>query len=296
MGYTFKSESKLPYLVTSAFEQFYQTINLGDNYRDLSNKRKEHLISLLKRSFSIIDSFAMGSIPKFTAIKDHADLDIMIVLHDSHIVKRQPVQVLQEIRDAIAYKTNVRKNGQAVTLYYNSWPNVDIVPVSRSLDSAGNISHYNVPNANTGGWITSQPRLHANQIEAKASECGENFRRIIKMIKWWNIIHGNFLQSYHIEVLAIKVLSGKLDDLAFHIYLFFSEAKKLLEHQLWYLNGYVDNYLSSNDRKEVLRRFDTAISLALSGWHATYNTNNNHKVAIETWRKIFGERFPTYGE
>src|SRR6185312_463447 len=109
--------------VSDAFSQFFDAINLKGDYREASNQRKEHLISLLKKEFDIIDAFGIGSIPKYTALKNCADLDIMVALHQKHIEGRNPIQVLQTIRDALAaHKTNVRKNGQAVTLYYTSWP------------------------------------------------------------------------------------------------------------------------------------------------------------------------------
>ncbi len=104
----------------------------------------------LEKEFEILDSFATGSLPKFTAVTGYADLDIMVVLHYSkHIKNKKPSEVLQAVRNCLGeYRTNVRKNGQAVTLYYKIWPNVDIVPVSRTVNDDNSVQHYNVPNMN----------------------------------------------------------------------------------------------------------------------------------------------------
>jgi hypothetical protein len=196
--------------VDAAFNSFYGQINLSGDHRETANTRKDDVVASLKNTFDVLDAFATGSIPKFTALKGSADLDVMVVLHfGKHIKDKTPTQVLESVQKALSeYRTNVRKNGQAVTLYYKTWPNVDIVPVSRTMTNGDKVNYYSVPNANKGSWINARPRKFANEIEAKATECGQNFRRIIKMIKHWNLAHSEFLNGYHIEVLALNVFSG----------------------------------------------------------------------------------------
>ena len=293
LNFSIDKDSNCKKIVERYFEKFFGEINLNGDHRETANKRKDRIVELLGSKFSIIESFGTGSIPKFTALKGHADLDVMVVLHyGKHIKDKKPSEVLQNVRDTLSqYRTNVRKNGQAVTLYYETWPNVDIVPVSRSSDEQGNF-YYNVPDINTGKWLISKPKIHASKIEKKSSECGLNFRRIIKMIKCWNFSHINYLQSYHIEVLALNVLDGNLDDTAWHVYQFFDKSRILLESRLWYEGSYVDDYLSFKDRTEILSRFDTAIDKSRSAWY--YGHINDYRKAIVVWRQIFGEKFPEY--
>lgn len=287
----------MAYTVTAAFGQFFDAINLSGDHRTLANNRRDHLIELLSKHFTVMEAFPSGSIPKITALHGHADLDIIVALHyGKHIKDKTPTQVLQSVRDAVGKsKNNVRKNGQAVTLYYTTWPNVDIVPVSQVTDKNNNVTHYEVPNMNTGKWMDSNPKFHAANIEAKSTECGADFRRIIKMIKHWNMCHSEYLQSYHIEVLAYKIFTGKLNDLTWDIHKFFENAIPLLKKSLWYDRGNVDDYLSDNDRKEVLKRFETAFGQSQIAWHYTYGQKNDHAQAIKTWRQIFGDKFPAYG-
>ncbi|PRY06183.1 nucleotidyltransferase [Paraburkholderia sp. BL25I1N1] len=287
----------MPYTVEVSFDRFYDNINLSGDHRGIANARRDDIVATLSKTFEIIEAFSTGSIPKFTALKQHADLDVMVVLHyGKHIKNKTPTEVLHRVRETLAeWRTGVRRNGQAVTLYYATWPTVDIVPVSRVVNDDGTVSHYNVPDSNTDTWITSKPKALAATIESKSSECGYNFRRIIKMIKHWNRIHSDYLLSYHIEVLAIKVFSGNLDDTAWHVFQFFDKARKLLEGPLWYDTGFTDDYLLWYDRQEVLKRFDTAIEKSRSAWSKTYGDTNDHKSAIEIWRQIFGSEFPNYG-
>ncbi len=137
----------MPYTVPASFNKFFENINLPGDHRDTANSRKDSIVSSLKKNYSIIEAFPSGSIPRFTAVKGYADLDVIVALHyANHIEGKKPSEVLQNIRDSLSdYKTNVRKNGQAVTLYYKTWPNVDVVPVSRAVDENNNITHYNIP-------------------------------------------------------------------------------------------------------------------------------------------------------
>jgi len=274
---------------------FYKEINLGGDHREIANTRRDDIVRTLSKKFKILESLSTGSIPKYTALKEHADLDVMIALHYDHIKDKTPTQVLQSVRDALAeWRTGARKNGQAVTLYYKTWPNVDIVPVSRVVDDAGNVLHYNVPNSNNDTWIKSNPKTHANRILEKSSDCGQNFRRIIKMVKHWNLIHSDYLQSYHIEALALKIFDKNLNDTPWNVFQFFEKARPLLTSNLWYDTGYADEYLTWSDRQEVLKRFDNAIDKSRLAWVKTYKSND-HKGAIEIWKQIFGTKFPAYG-
>jgi hypothetical protein len=67
--------------VAYAFDQFHSNINLPGDHRTLANTRKDWILRRIGTSLDVLDSFPMGSIPRFTALKDHADLDVMIVLH-----------------------------------------------------------------------------------------------------------------------------------------------------------------------------------------------------------------------
>lgn len=287
----------MPYTVPYSFDRFFDAINLPGDHRTTANSRKTNVVSLLSKKFEILDSFASGSIPRYTAVSGYADLDVIVVLHyGKHIKDRTPSQVLQSVRDALGeYRPGVRKNGQAVTLKYKTWPNVDIVPVARVVNDDGSVDHYSVPDMTREVWIHSRPRNHSKNVETRTSSYGSEFRRIIKMIKWWNHQHSGFMQSYHIEVLALKILTGTHSDYSWDVYQFFKEARSLTQTGLWHDGGYADEYLDYSKRQEVLKRLKTAEEKSLQAWHATYGDRDDHKTAIGLWRQIFGDRFPAYG-
>lgn len=290
------NESRGIQTVGSAFNKFYNKITLTGDQRDTCQIRRDDIVSSLKKDFEILDAFATGSVPKYTALrKPHSDLDVMIVLHyGKHVRDRKPSEVLQAVRDSLAgWRTNVRKNGQAVTLYYKTWPNVDIVPVARVVNDDGSVNHYTVPDMNTEEWIKSRPRKHGSALRDRASSYGAEFRRIIKMVKWWNLHHSEYLRSYHLEVLALEILTGSFSDYPWDIFQFFDKACTLVQNSLWYEDSFVDDYLDYWDRQETLKRLETARDKARVAWHATYGDFPNHSRAMEIWQQIFGDQFPT---
>jgi hypothetical protein len=287
----------MPYTVAVSFDQFYQNINLSGDYRDMANRRRDEIVSILEKHFDVIESFASGSIPRYTALKASADLDVIVALHYfKHIKDKKPSEVLQRVRDVLAeYKTNVRKNGQAVTLYYKTWPNVDIVPCSQVVNDNGDVISYSIPDVNTETWLTSKPKNHTSNIIGRAGICGSNFRKVITMIKHWNRMHSLYLQSYHIEALAMNIFTTAMNDITWEVFSFFKEAVNLIDGSLWYEGSYVDGYLTWSSRCEVKKRLETAKDKSRDAWHKTYGDNDDQKGAIIIWSQIFGDKFPSYG-
>src|SRR5262249_50864799 len=107
--------------------------------------------------------------------------------------------------------------------------------------------------------------------------------------------HSNFLESFHIEVMALKILTGNLNDYPWSVFQYLDGAAKLAASSLAYEDAYADDYLDYSKRQEVLKRLETARDKARDAWYLTYNGRTEHEKAIAIWRQIFGDRFPAYG-
>ena len=280
----------------AAFFAFDDRLELSGNYEALAADRAEHLMELLGDDFDIVEAFPSGSIPRGTAVSGLADLDVIVVLEEWEWRGELPSDVLQRVRDCLgASKTNVRKNGQAVTLNYKSWPKVDVVPAGRVLGSNGRTNHLLIPNMHDETWIKSKPRLHSRTIEERTDWSGFRFLDIIRMLKWWNYRHGGLLQSFHIEVLALRTLPGSLDDYSWPIFKFFDDGAALLREPLRWHGGLADGYMTPKTRTAAVNRMRAAATKASEAWFLTYNGRTRHREAIEIWQQLFPGRFPSYG-
>lgn len=288
--------------VQQAFREFASNLEPRAYSREGAAARREHLLGLLRQHFDVLKAFESGSLIRYTAVRDYADLDIMAVLHHSkHIKGKTPTQVLNAVATPLRdYVPRVRRNGQAITLHYKTWPNVDLVPVYYSGTSLEKVDHYGVPDSNRGIWLKSRPVSHSNRMSKRNSdiECGPLFKRLAKMAKWWNLKHGSYLQSFHIEVIALETFTTSLaeSDYPWHAYQWFKKAAEVVAAgSLSYDGSSVDSYLNMAKRNEALTRLRRAESQANRAWCLAYGTNNNHRGAITTWRSIFPDRFPVYG-
>lgn len=281
----------MAYTVEAAFDSFFESINLSGDNRAKANARKDHLVGLLSKKFNVRDAFATGSVPRFTALAKGADVDVMVVLHyGQHIKDKRPSEVLKAVRDALAeYKTNVRRNGQAVTLYYDTWPNVDITPAAQ----LGDTESYNIPNMKREQWIRTSPKAHSEDIENRSTLCGPLFRKIIKLMKRWNEDNGGYLQSYHIEVIALYAFTGPTTDPGFAAFTLFNKAYEMTAFPIPHAGALVDDYLDASDRLAVRSRLQSAKGRALEAWIA--GSTNDVRKAISIWRALLGNDFPAYG-
>lgn len=286
----------MAFTVEASFEEFYGRINLTGDQRAVAIARRDDVVqTLTAKGFDVLAAVAMGSVPRFTALSRKADVDVLVVLHHGkHAYEQSPLQFMDAVRSALAeYRTNVRKNGQAITLYYERGPNVDIVPAVRVVDTDKNFLWYEIPDLGSGTWIPTDPSLHAKAVDDKSAECGPMFRKIIKFAKHWNSTHGDLLSGYHVEVLALRTAFGRFQDISWEMYQFFKQAQPLLATPLWHGLSQVDNYLKDEDRSAALARWERAADVASEAWYAGHLGNNRR--AIEIWRRIFGGDFPAYG-
>lgn len=281
--------------VAYAFDQFFSAINLPGDHRELANNRKDWIVRRLNSNLTILDSFPMGSIPRFTALKGHADLDVMVVLHyGQHVKGRKPSAVLSTVRSALgAGAGSVRRNGQAVTMKFVSWPDVDVVPAVRITNNDGSVSHFQIPDMNREEWIDTRPHSHSKQMQAAASARGPEFRKIVKMLKDWNRRQDVSIQSYHLEVIALR-MSSDWEDTGWAIYQWFAEAEKSM-HFLWHSDSDVTAYLEYPRAIRAIEQCRVAKDAALNAWYYSRGTAKNEKTSITAWRSIFGMTFPAYG-
>jgi len=283
----------VPYTVAVSFDGFIENISISGNQADTAQSRCQSIVDLLSNEFDILEAFPMGSLMSGTSLKSYADADVMLVLHyGKHVKHKTPTQLLQDVRDKLSeYNTRMaKKNGQAVTLYFKTWPNVDVVPACRVVDG-DKFYCYELPNINNDSWIQARTKIHiANMARLSRSKID-----LIKMIKEWNRKHSSYLSSFHIEIMLLSYPEIE-EDYAWHIFQGFEHIYGQLEQAIPSpsgLGGNVDDYLGFTDRIEARKRLERTVEEARAAWSHAYN--NRHKESIEAFGKMFGERFPSYG-
>jgi len=285
------SASGVTYTIPVAFDQFLAAISLTGAHEVTAKARRDRVVELLKDELQILDTIPTGSIIRGTALRRHADLDLIVVLHYSkHVKGKTPKQLLEDVREVLAGSSKiVKKNGQAVTLYFTKWPNVDVVPASVTYNDNQTVKHYSVPDMVRNRWLITRPRAHNSSV-AKASE---SKRSLIRMIKAWNHAHSELMSSYHIEVLVLSMPDVDAAKWPFEIYYFFDKASETIDQPLYHPNGtpgQVDDYLDYSTRRALKERLVDARNRADFARLTT-----SAAEAFRLYRVIFGDDFPAYG-
>jgi len=221
----------------------------------------------------------------------------MVVLWDFEVDGKKPSAVLKRIRDALAdYSTSTRRNGQAVTLKFKSWPNVDIVPARRVSDpDTQEFLHYEIPNMHLEKWIKTTPKSHGSIIQERARACGPHFRQLVTMMKHWNRVkNAGRLQSFHIEAIAADTFSSAMNNHPWDVLQFLKAAQDRLSFH-WYDGADASAYIDFTTRPKIQDAIGDAAVQARSAWAAGYNNPDSHEEAIRLWRAFFGRSFPNYG-
>ena len=65
----------MAWTTNDAFKGFHAAINLSGDNRAAANKREDWVVGRLAGKMTVLDAFTFGSIPRLTALNDHADAD-----------------------------------------------------------------------------------------------------------------------------------------------------------------------------------------------------------------------------
>lgn len=282
----------MPYLMSSSFDKFIENITIGGDTKKVATARRDAIIELLKEKFTILDSFPTGSLVRNTGLKNSSDADVIVVLHyGKHVENKTPRQLLESVQSALGeYNAKIiKKNGQAVTLYFKTWPNVDIVPAKRV--TVGAFQNLRIPDANTGRWIATAPKAHDNRI----ANMPLRSRRLVRMVKCWNKAHSGYFLSYHIEKVVLEINaahdgeSWAEDDWPWALAQYFKKAVEMTEPSTAMSAEY-----GIEDCTQLRERLKRARDISNEAWQTIYQDKNVEK-AVGRLRVLFGDRFPAYG-
>lgn len=296
--------------IDEAFRKFKSRLELNDREQKNASNCHTEVREHIRSRFAINRDFLTGSYARHTKTKPLKDVDIFFVLAESERTKYRdmvPSVVLDDFHSALVDKYGkdaVRKQGKSVNVDFgvvvDSDDNtdyrvvsVDVVPAF--IDGA----NYEIPNADTGKWMKTNPDIHAQEARTAHQAYSSEWKGLVRMVKYWNnnSKHGKdkpVKPSFLIEVMAMQCLhggwQGRFD---YEIQAFFSSLADRIEDE-WPdpagLGTPVSDDMDAKRRaraKEMLqaasRKASNAINLARKGQNGE---------ALKAWRQLFGPKFP----
>ena len=211
--------------------------------------------------------------------------------------------VLNKFRDKLAdtYTTsdNPSRNGEAVTLSLTNWT-IDVVPCFFTKIDGNGRCYYLIPNG-CGNWQKTDPTIDRRIVNSLDKKHNNRLLPLIRLCKKWNEVKKvKTLPSYLLETILVNFASEQ-ESLSQWIDSNFLDALEYLEKNISKpifdmkgIQGDISYCLGPLDRLKIAQRAQDDVDKIYDAQEAEFDIKDQEK-AINLWREIFGQEFPTYG-
>jgi len=188
----------------------------------------------------------------------------------------------------------IKRNQEAAVLNLVSYSwSYDIVPCFYTVNN-----FYLIPDG-SGNWKATNPEIDHENIERTNINYGGKIYQLVRTLKYWN---ANFsspkLGSYLFEVLVInfvKYKAAQSDYNDVNIKEFFNYLYSYILFDVQDPKGIQGNinYLTTEQRERLSSKARSCYDIASIALDLELKERNQEK-AIENWKSIFGDKFPSY--
>lgn len=282
-----------------SFEEFEAKLLLTDTQRDTVKARRSTTHGYLAESFGAKSDMPLrstkliGSADRGTIIRPLDDVDVLAVFDNAQAVydkyRLDSRKFLYRVRDALnSYKVEVvGARGQAVRLFYQSPPHVDVAPVL-PVQGGG----YYIP-AGDGTWLTTNPDRHASWMDERNQALGYHLKPLVRILRRWNREHSKHFKSFHLEVMTATLFTNLGSDRRAALQAFFE--RPVVDVNDPATGASLATYMPRGST----RRTNAASGLAVAADRAlkarAAEARGDHQEAIRLWRIVLGGEFPAYG-
>ena len=289
------------------FELLLGRINLkiGDMERKLIQEKQNALREKLRGKLPLKDDFLTGSYARDTIIKpkdggEEFDVDFFIAFDNEDYGTKElselhdlTVKVLEKIKEenpTLGITKIDDSQRRSIGVQFGSNFQIDVVPaIEIEKDKL-----YKIFDKRTLKPVNSNPKLHGKLLSEANERSGGKLVPIIKMLKAWKREKCDYVKSFHIELLAVKILgASKIDSYSNGLGVFFVKASEYLEEACLKdpANDQmcVDSYLDDEGTRSKL------LSLIVSENNLVIRALESEKAnkegdAVEKWQEVFSAK------
>lgn len=236
----------------------------------------------------------IGSGARGTIAAGERDIDLLAPVANTYADKYRANsrQFLYDVRDLLAQRyprTSVGARQVAVVLDFDVI-RTEVVPCFKSAGEG-----FVIPNGSQG-WMATNPPFHTTLMAAADTAHGQRLKPVVRLVKAWNIVHGQQLHSFHLEMLVKRmwdghpigdwpaVVSGTLQVLNQWVNIAFVDP--------WQGTTRIDTYLTPQLRAQITRTI--AESAAAAATAEAHRLAARIPAAFERWQVVFRHTFPAY--
>lgn len=291
--------------IKNAFSEFASNLELTDRQANLVSTRRENVVKSLKEVLSLHpeESKVIGSWDRNTLTRylHECDVDVMVILNYGASKKWHSgigtISALDEFRSVLvdAYqKTTMRRDRNCITMQFSEF-RLDVVPAFKHDGG-----YYLIPDSIRLEWVLTDPFAFATKVTTTNKAMGGTYVPLIKMVKAWNRHVQWPIRSFHLECMMLQRYQSYTQGYTYSSMLkvFFESLPSYLAQPAYdpVMSDRVDTYLDNNatkTRRQVA--IEKAQAAAAAAKEALADEEKYPSVAINEWKALLGEFFPSYG-
>lgn len=287
------------------FKNLASKLELTTSEQDRISKKHNFLREKLREKLIVEDDFLTGSYDRNTTIRpkgeDKFDVDFFLAFNKDDYGETELPDLLKIVKDILDKIKNDDKDileindrqKRSIGVIYNDNFQIDVVPaIQIEKDKL-----YKIFDKKTQEAVKSNPKLHGQNLTTanEATESG-SIRRlvpIIKLLKGWKREKCDYVKSFHLEMLAIKILGNEeIGSYSQGIAKFFTNAGQELQSaglkDPANAENIIDEYLDDDgNRGELLDLVANEKEIAEKA--VKLEDKGESDGAVKEWRKIFEE-------
>jgi len=287
------TKSEYP-IVSGAFELLARSTELPlGEYTSITQSQAD-IEQYLQQHLSTFSTVLYGAFSRKTIVTPlHGSIvDMLVLYRDIDIKNTYPSRIFSKLHDVLLkqYPDTYSVDGQSILF----------VPVNGfhfKIRPAYPLSthRYMLPDEKFNEWVEYDINSY-NEIYSK-----ENVRHkgklieIIRMMKTWNRISGNFFNGYYLELLITEILTSY--EMRSHgetlRYIFRCAVAQVVfqKYDPANITFQIEGLNNINDLIKAMRLLQKSFMLADEA--ISFEQNKNIKDALQNWNKLFPANFPT---
>jgi hypothetical protein len=287
--------------IGEAFEKFKSRLEISASEQADASRRQQTVRGQVRDGLAVDSDFLTGSYARHTKTKPLKDVDIFVALKDSaaDYLDEPPDVVLDRLMEILSphYPGKTTKGNRSVGIGVGTASLDDVEVVSFDVVPAfADGDAYKIPDRREGGWIKTNPRIHAEKATAANEAFSKQWKPVVKMVKKWNDHNDKPVKpSFLLEVMALDLLTPPWGgSYPRELRQFFASAAESIDEE-WPdpagLGPAVSARLADDpwqlaQARRALREAEAACTEALR-----LEQSGRTGAALDVWQKLFGTRF-----
>ena len=286
------------------FKELASKLELTKSESDKISQKHSELREKLCEKLPVEDDFLTGSYARNTMIrpKDEKkfDVDFFLAFSQKDYGETELQDLLGMVKNALEQIKNddadimeIQEQKRSIGVIYKDNFQIDVVPAIQIEKD----KRYKIFDKSTLQAIESNPKLHGSNLTSanEASESGgvKRLVPIVKLLKFWKREKCDYVKSFHLEMLAVEILSGEeINSYSQGLAKFFANAEQNLQSAGMKdpanEDNVIDEYLDSDGTRtkllSLIREENKIVESAVR-----LGNEGKDDGAIKEWKKIFAK-------